>query len=88
MICKSTYQFDSGFSAHVCRRAEDGKHAIRINDEDDFEVMEIVETDDITPAMLEAIACAAVHGYLRGRDDGRHQMQDVVTRAAQNAWRE
>lgn len=86
MICKSTYQFDSGFSAHVCRHAEDGKYVVRINDEDDVEVMEIVT--DMTGAVVEGIAASAVHGYLRGRDDGRHQMQDVVTRAAQNAWRE
>lgn len=86
MICKSTYSFDSGFSAHVCRR-DDGKSVVRINDEDDVEVMEIV-VDDVGSATLQGIAAAAVHGYLRGRDDGRHQMQDVVTRAAQNAWRE
>lgn len=87
MICKSTYSFDSGFSAHVCRRAEDGKNTIRINDEEDIEVMEIV-ADDMGSATLQNIAAVAVHGYLRGRSDGRHQMQDVVNRAAQNAWRE
>lgn len=87
MICKSTYQFDSGFSAHVCHRAEDGKSVVRINDENDIEVMEIV-VDDMGGAVIQGVAASAVHGYLRGRDDGRHQMQDVVTRAAQNAWRE
>ena len=87
MIHKSIYHFDSGFSAYVCRRAEDGKHVIRINDEEDVEVLEIV-ADDMGAAVIQGIAAAAVHGYLRGRDDGRHQMQDVVTRAAQNAWRE
>lgn len=87
MINKSIYHFDSGFSAYVCRRAEDGKNTIRINDEEDIEVMEIV-ADDMGSATLQNIAAAAVHGYLRGRDDGRHQMQDVVARAAQNAWRE
>lgn len=85
MEYKSIHQYDNGFSATICRRG-DTEQVIRLNDEEDLEVMEleVSGSEELQAGIAEAMAMA----YEAGRCDGRHQAMDVITRAMEGAWRE